>query len=65
MLGVRREGVTESALNLQKAGLISYARDRIRVLVRPGPEKRTCECSAVVRNEYARLLPPRPTARSG
>ena len=59
MLGVRREGVTESALNLQKAGLISYSRGHITVLDRPGLEKRTCECYAVVRNEYSRLLPPK------
>ena len=59
MLGVRREGVTESAFNLQKAGLIRYSRGRITVLDRPGLEKRTCECYAVVRNEYSRLLPPK------
>jgi CRP-like cAMP-binding protein len=57
MLGVRREGVTEAALKLQQAGLISYARGRIQVLDRPGLEKRTCECYEVVRKEYARLLP--------
>ena len=57
MLGVRREGVTEAALSLQKAGLISYARGHIRVLNRPGLEKRTCECYAVVKTEYDRLLP--------
>ncbi|MEC5213122.1 CRP-like cAMP-binding protein [Polaromonas sp. CG_9.5] len=57
MLGVRREGVTEGALNLQKAGLISYSRGRITVLDRTGLEKRTCECYAVVKNEYDRLLP--------
>ena len=57
MLGVRREGVTESALNLQKAGLIKYSRGRITVMDRPGLEKRTCECYAVVKNEYDRLLP--------
>ncbi|MBK5207019.1 MAG: Crp/Fnr family transcriptional regulator [Polaromonas sp.] len=59
MLGVRREGVTESAVNLQKAGLISYSRGRITVLDRPGLEKRACECYAVVKNEYDRLLPHR------
>ena len=59
MLGVRREGVTEAALNLQKMGLIRYARGHISVLDRPGLEQRTCECYAVVRNEYLRLLPPR------
>jgi CRP-like cAMP-binding protein len=57
MLGVRREGVTEAALKLQQAGLISYARGRITVLDRPGLEKRTCECYAVVKREYDRLLP--------
>ncbi len=57
MLGVRREGVTEGALNLQKAGLISYARGHITVLDRPGLEQRTCECYAVVKKEYDRLLP--------
>jgi CRP-like cAMP-binding protein len=57
MLGVRREGVTEGALKLQKAGLISYARGHIMVLDRPGLEKRTCECYAVVKKEYDRLLP--------
>jgi CRP-like cAMP-binding protein len=57
MLGVRREGVTEAALNLQRAGLISYTRGRISVLDRAGLEKRTCECYAVVKKEYDRLLP--------
>jgi len=57
MLGVRREGVTEAALQLQASGLIKYARGRISVLNRPGLEKRTCECYAVVKKEYDRLLP--------
>ena len=57
MLGVRREGVTEAALKLQRAGLISYARGRINVLDRPGLEGRTCECYEVVKKEYDRLLP--------
>ena len=57
MLGVRREGVTEAATKLQRAGLISYARGRISVLNRPELEKRTCECYAVVKQEYDRLLP--------
>jgi CRP-like cAMP-binding protein len=56
MLGVRREGVTEGALKLQKLGLISYARGRITVLNRLGLEKRSCECYAVVQKEYDRLL---------
>jgi CRP-like cAMP-binding protein len=58
-LGVRREGVTEAALSLQKDGLISYARGHIKVLNRPGLELRTCECYAVVKKEYDRLLPVR------
>ncbi len=59
MLGVRREGVTEAAAKLQRAGLIHYARGHIKVLDRPGLERRTCECYAVVRAEYIRLLPNR------
>jgi len=57
MLGVRREGVTEAATKLQQDGLIRYARGHIRILDRVGLEKRTCECYAVVRREYERLLP--------
>jgi CRP-like cAMP-binding protein len=57
MLGVRREGVTDAALKLQKAGFIRYARGRINVLDREGLESRTCECYAVVKREYDRLLP--------
>jgi Mn-dependent DtxR family transcriptional regulator len=57
MLGVRREGVTEAAGRLQKAGLISYARGKIEVLDRAGIEARTCECYGVVKLEYDRLLP--------
>jgi CRP-like cAMP-binding protein len=57
MLGVRREGVTEGARKLQKAGLIRYSRGRITVLDRKGIEGRTCECYAVVKREYERLLP--------
>jgi CRP-like cAMP-binding protein len=57
MLGVRREGVTEGALKLQKAGLIRYARGHISVLDRVGLEARTCECYSVVKREYDRLLP--------
>jgi len=57
MLGVRREGVTEAAGKLQKAGLIQYSRGHIKVLDRPGLEKRVCECYAVVKKEIDRLLP--------
>jgi len=57
MLGVRREGVTEAAGRLHKAGIIDYRRGRIVVLDRDRLEKRTCECYAVVRKECERLLP--------
>ena len=57
MLGVRREGVTEAALKVQKAGLIKYSRGHISVLNRLGLEMRTCECYQVVKSEYDRLLP--------
>ncbi len=56
MLGVRREGVTEAAGNLQRAGLIRYSRGHIEVLDRPGLEKTVCECYAVVKREFDRLL---------
>jgi len=56
MLGVRREGVTEAAGNLQRAGVISYRRGHISVLDRAGLESRSCECYAVVKKELNRLL---------
>ena len=57
VLGVRREGVTEAALSLQKAGMIRYARGRIQVLDREALEGRSCECYAAVKAEYDQLLP--------
>ncbi len=62
MLGVRREGVTESVANLQSAGLIRHSRGRMTVLDRVGLEHRTCECYAVVKKEYDRLLPAKKAA---
>jgi CRP-like cAMP-binding protein len=56
MLGVRREGVTEAAGNLQRAGLIRYQRGHIDVLDRAGLECAVCECYAVVKDEYGRLM---------
>ena len=60
MLGVRREGVTEAAGHLQAAGVIEYKRGRIKVLDRAGLEQHSCECYAVVKREYDRLLPDTP-----
>jgi CRP-like cAMP-binding protein len=57
MLGVRREGVTEAAGKLQEARLIQYSRGHIKVMDRAGLEQRVCECYAVVKKEYDRLLP--------
>ncbi len=61
MLGVRREGVTDAAGKLQAKGLIRYSRGRITVLDRPGLEAQVCECYAVVKKEYDRLLPEKKT----
>ena len=56
MLGVRREGVTEAARRLQAGGLIHHSRGRIMIKSRPKLEKCACECYAVVKKEYDRLL---------
>jgi CRP-like cAMP-binding protein len=56
MLGVRREGVTEAAGKLQRAGVIHYSRGRITVLNRERLEREVCECYAVVKKEFDRLL---------
>ncbi len=57
MLGVRREGVTEAAGKLQPEGMIRYSRGHITVLDRSRLERRVCECYAVVKKEFDRLLP--------
>lgn len=59
LLGVRREGVSEAAMRLQRQGLISYTRGRIQVLDRMGMAQRTCECYEIIKTEYDRLLPMR------
>ena len=64
MLGVRREGITEAAGKLQKAGLIQYNRGYIAVLDRRGLEARVCECYAVVKRESDRLLHPQNSIRN-
>ena len=64
MLGVRREGITEAAGNLQRAGLISYRRGHITVLKRTGLESRACECYSVVKKEFHRLLSDAGAAKS-
>lgn len=56
MLGVRRSGVTEAAQVLQEKGVIQYKRAGVRIIDRPGLEAASCECSRVVKNEYARLF---------
>jgi CRP-like cAMP-binding protein len=56
MLGVRREGVTEAAIRLQKLGVIRYSRGKITVLDRPRLETLSCECYAVVKRESDRLM---------
>lgn len=56
MLGVRRASVSEVAGRLQKAGLIQYSRGIITILNRPGLEGVACECYAIIKQEYERLL---------
>lgn len=60
MLAIRRERVTQAALALQDADLIRYLRGRITVLDRSALEARACECYAMIKKEYRRLLPRRP-----
>ena len=56
MLGVRRPGVTEVAGKLRSEGLSDYSRGSIRILDRPGMERRACECYGRVKGEYERLF---------
>ena len=65
MLGANRKSVTLAAQSLQTAGLISYYRGTIKVLNRPGLEKASCECYAVVRERFDAFLTPPSTAVQG
>lgn len=55
--GVRREGVTAAATNLQLRRLIQHRRGGITVIDRPLLEEACCECDAVVKQGFDRLLP--------
>ncbi len=65
MLGTNRKSVTLAALSLQRAGLISYSRGKIRVLNRRGLEKVSCECYAIVKKRFDAFLKPPATAVVG
>ena len=65
MLGANRKSVTLAALSMQSAGLISYRRGRIQVLNRPGLEKASCECYAIVKARFDAFLRPPSTAVRG
>jgi CRP-like cAMP-binding protein len=62
LLGVRREGVTNGAISLQRAGVIRYTRGRIELRDRAGLEARCCECYGAVRQALRR---PQPVRDSG
>jgi Mn-dependent DtxR family transcriptional regulator len=64
MLGVRREGVTEAAGKLRDAGILQYSRGHIKVLDRSRLERHVCECYAVVKKEFDRLLSDIPPGRA-
>jgi CRP-like cAMP-binding protein len=61
-LGVRRSAISEVAVRLQKASLINYSRGRITLLDRHGMEKRSCECYAIIKDEFDRLLTKAPNS---
>ena len=65
MLGANRKSVTLAAQSLQTAGLISYYRGIIKVLNRPGLEKASCECYAIVKERFDAFLTPPSTAVQG
>jgi CRP-like cAMP-binding protein len=65
MLGANRKSVTLAAQSLQTAGLISYYRGNIKILDRPGLEKASCECYAIVRERFDAFLTPPSSAVQG
>jgi Crp-like helix-turn-helix domain len=65
MLGANRKSVTLAAQSMQAAGLISYRRGKIQVLDRPGLEKASCECYAIVKDRFDAFLTPPTTAVHG
>jgi CRP-like cAMP-binding protein len=65
MLGTNRKSVTLAALSLQRAGLISYSRGKIKILNRRGLEKVSCECYAIVKERFDAFLKPPATAVAG
>jgi CRP-like cAMP-binding protein len=65
MLGANRKSVTLAAQSLQTAGLISYHRGKIQILDRPGLEKASCECYAIVKERFDAFLSPPSTAVQG
>ena len=65
MLGANRKSVTLAAQSMQMAGLISYRRGKIQVLDRPGLEKASCECYAIVRERFDAFLTPPESAVHG
>jgi CRP-like cAMP-binding protein len=62
MLGANRKSVTLAAQAMQAAGLISYRRGKIQVLDRPGLEKASCECYAIVKERFDAFLKPPASA---
>ena len=65
ILGANRKSVTLAAQSMQTAGLISYRRGTIQVLDRPGMEKASCECYAIVKERFDAFLKPPSTAVPG
>jgi CRP-like cAMP-binding protein len=65
IMGSNRKTITLAAQSLQSAGLINYRRGLMQVLDRPGMEKATCECYAIVKKRFDAFLSPPATAFQG